>query len=320
MDEHSLQAARELLGAAQRVVVTSHIRPDGDAIGSLLGLGLSLRQAGKDVQMVLADGIPAVFHFLPGADQVTKKINGPYDVSIVVDCSEVERTGEIFPAGSLPDLNIDHHVTNLGFARLNLVDPQAVATAALLAEYLKALSLPLDAEVANLLLTGLLTDTLGFRTANMSAKALRLAADLVEAGADLHNIYFQAISRRSFEAARLWGLGLNNLHRQDSLVWTSLTWQERLSVGYQGRDDADLVNLLTTIDHTDIILVFLEQPNERVKISWRSRPGLDVSRLAVRFGGGGHRNAAGADVPGLLENVMPAVLEATRAALTESLT
>jgi bifunctional oligoribonuclease and PAP phosphatase NrnA len=314
-DLQTLREARLIIQEANNIVILSHIRPDGDAIGSVLGLGLALKNSGKKVQMVLLDGLPSIFRFLPGASEIRTSISTPYDLAVIVDCSDLDRIGEALQPGTKPDINIDHHATNLHFARLNLVDETAVSTTSMLADILPKLGLTINQEVASALLTGLLTDSLGFRTPNMSPTVLRTAANLMEFGASLPELYYMALTRRTFEAARLWGIGLSNLRRNNGLVWTSISMDERQSVGYQGRDDADLVNILTTIQDANIALIFLEQPDGRVKISWRSKQGYDISDLAFQFGGGGHRNAAGASVEGTLNSVQDQVLYATRALL-----
>lgn len=303
---------RQLFQTAQRVLVVSHIRPDGDAIGSLLGLGSSLRAAGKDVQMALEDGIPASFRYLPGWQEVVHRPTGEFDLIITLDCSDMPRTGAVLAGYRSPDLNIDHHVTNLNFARLNLVDTQAVATAEVLAVGLPQWGLPLTAETASALLTGLITDTLGFRTSNMSPGALRIAADLMEAGADLPDLYTRALLQRSYEAVRFWAAGLVHLQREGPLVWTTITLADRQAAGYPGRDDADLINVLSSINDAAIALIFVEQPNGGVKVSWRAQPGFDVSGLALSFGGGGHPAAAGVEIKGGIEQVREMVLGATR--------
>lgn len=306
-----VQKLAERVHSAQRALVVSHIRPDGDAVGSLLGLGLSLQAAGKDVQMVLSDGVPTSFRHLPGSEQVRYRSDGVFDLVCVVDCSDLKRTGEALNGHLPPDINIDHHVTNLGFARINLVDVTAVSTSQILAELLPAMGLPVTQSVGTALLTGLITDSLGFRTSNMTPKALRVAADLMDLGLNLPELYRRSMIDRSFEAARLWGSGLSKVERDDSIVWTSLSLADRREAGYPGRDDADIINVLSSIEGADVALVFVEQPAGRVKVSWRAAPGFDVSRIAVQFGGGGHPSASGADINGTLDEVRRAVLNAT---------
>ena len=305
----------EALNRSSRVLLVSHVRPDGDAIGSLLGLGLSLEKAGKSVQMVLADGVPASFRHLAGSARVTKQASGEFDLTVVVDASDLPRVGKALPPGSIPDINIDHHLTNLNFARANLVEPEAVATSAILAEHMPEWGLPITPEVAAALLTGLISDTLGFRTSNMTPQALRLAANLMEIGTDMPELYNRALVRRSFNATRYWGAGLSRLARQGRLVWTSLTLADRAAVDYPGNDDADLVNILSSIEDADVAVIFIEQRGGRVKVSWRAVPGVDVSSIALGFGGGGHAAAAGAEISGSLEEVQAEVLKATQATL-----
>jgi len=296
---------------ADRILVLSHVRPDGDAIGSMLGLGLALQAVGKNVQMVLTDGVPRNYKHLEGTEKISRRPKGNFDLIVVVDSSELARIGESVQ-GFNPDINIDHHITNLNFARVNLVLPQAVATSAILAEFLPVWKLPINKQIASALLTGLVSDTIGFRTSNMTAHALHLAAGLIEKGANLPDLYNQTLVRRSFESALYWGLGLNRLQCEDRIVWTSLSLEDRKKSDYPGNDDADLVNILSSIDNTDIAIIFVEQKGGRIKVSWRAQPGLDISAIAIKFGGGGHAAASGAEIPGTLEEVQNEVLSAAR--------
>jgi phosphoesterase RecJ-like protein len=262
--------------------------------------------------MVLDDGVPGCFKHLAGNDQISKQPDGTFDISIVLDCSDLERVGDIFEDGFIPTINIDHHITNNNFAQINLVDTRAPATAEILVELIRRLRLAITKPVAEALLTGLITDTLGFRTSNMHSNTLRVAADLMEMNCDLPYLYQKALLDRSFEAVRYWGAGLSTLQLEDRLLWATLTQEDRKAIGYPGRDDADLVNVLSSIENVDIAIIFVEQPNGSVKVSWRAQKGLDVSRIATRFGGGGHKPAAGAEIVGDLEFVKTNVINATR--------
>lgn len=320
MSDAPIEVACKRLQEAQRILVVSHVRPDGDAIGSLIGMGLSLQTAGKEVQMVLADGVPASFRHLSGSEQVRNQAEGSFDLIAVLDCSDLKRVGSALNGFSVPDLNVDHHPTNLNFARINLVEEEAVATAEMLARYLPAFGFPITEQVASALLFGVITDTLGFRTNNMTPNALRVAADLMEAGGDLPALYYKGLLRRTYEAAQYWGAGLSGLQREGRMVWTTLTMADRRAVGYPGRDDADLINVLASLEDVDVVIVFIEQPGDRIKVSWRSQPGFDVSQVALQFGGGGHKAASGAEIEGSLEEVQAQVLESTRQLfLTEGL-
>jgi len=301
------------LGEAERVIVASHVRPDGDAIGSLLGLGLALRDAGKSVQMVLADGLPSSFKFLEGSHLIEKEPQGGHDAFITVDCADFKRVGKVFENFGQPDINIDHHKTNERFGKLNLIEAEEVATSAILTKRLPEWGFRITKPIAAALLTGIITDTLGFRTSNTTPESLRQAAALMESGVNMPEIYMNALVRKSFPAAKYWGAGLSSLESRHGIVWGTLSLADRKAAGYGGNDDADLINMISAIDGNKVGMVFVEQSDNRVKISWRALvPGLDVSKVAKRFKGGGHAAAAGADIEGGLEEVRSEVLKTTR--------
>lgn len=315
MDSRTLQQAEARLQAAQRVLVASHVRPDGDAVASILALGLALQAQGKQVQMVLSDGAPPEFAHLQGVQSIQRAASGAVDLVVTIDAATAERCGEALREHPRVDINIDHHISNTNFGFINLVDPTSVAACALLAEHFPALGLSFSPAVVDALLTGILTDTLGFRTSNMNPKAMRIAANLVEMGADLPALYERALLRRSFAAMRYWGAGLSSLQREGPLVWAALTLADREAAGYPSNDDAELVNNISMIEGAAVTVLFVEQAGGEVKISWRSQGGQDVSRIAAQFGGGGHVAAAGAVQSGGLADVQARVLAATQTAL-----
>jgi phosphoesterase RecJ-like protein len=313
MNDDTSGGIKSRLAAGQSILIASHVRPDGDAIGSLLGLGLALQNAGKTVQMVLADGVASSFRHLEGADQVKTAIAGTYDTFITVDCADFKRTGKLFAALRTPDINIDHHITNERFGTFNLIEGEEVATSAILTNHLPAWGYPITRPVAAALLTGIITDTLGFRTSNVTPEAMRQVATLMESGVDMPDLYMRGLVRRSFAASRYWGSGLSKLERKDGMVFGTLTLEDRKAASYSGSDDADLINVISAIEGFKVGMIFVEQTRNRVKISWRAlQPGVDVSAIAMRFGGGGHMAAAGADVEGSLEEVKQSVLRSTK--------
>lgn len=306
------RAIRKAFQQANHILVTAHIRPDGDAIGSLLGLGLALQARNKSLEMVLEEGVPTSFRHLPGWEQVQKKIEKQPDLVVTLDCSDLGRLAPSLADDYPVDINIDHHITNLNFGRLNLVDTRAVATAEILARRLPGWGYPLSPDVSAALLTGIITDTLGFRTSNMSPDALRLAAELMEAGANLPELYYRGLVSQSFSAIKYWGTGFSRLQRLDRIIWTSVTQADRTAAHYTGRDDADMINVLSAIDDKDVVILFNEHSNGHIKVSWRAQSGLDITPLALQYGGGGHPAAAGADVEGSLVDVEAKVLQSTR--------
>jgi bifunctional oligoribonuclease and PAP phosphatase NrnA len=313
VDSQLIGEIKDRLGTAKKIVIASHVRPDGDAIGSLLGLGLALHDAGKSVQMVLADGVPSSFKYLEGSKFIEKEPKGNHDTFIAVDCADFKRTGKIFENFGQPDINIDHHKTNEKFGKLNLIEAEEVATSAILTNYLPIWGFTITQPIAAALLTGIITDTLGFRTSNITPEALRQAATLMETGVDMPEIYMRSLVRRSFPAARYWGAGLSTLQSKHGIVWGTLTLADRKLAGYGGNDDADLINMISAIDGNKVGMVFVEQNNNHVKISWRAlEAGVDVSQVAKHFQGGGHAAAAGADIQGSLSEVQKEVLKKTR--------
>jgi phosphoesterase RecJ-like protein len=328
-NDELLMQVRQRIADSKKIAVIGHIRPDGDAIGSLLGLGLALQQIGKEVQMVLSDGVLSRFRHLSGSDRVIKQIQPPVDLVIAVDASSFDRLGPALNGSfaeerleadkPLVDICFDHHATNTGYAEINIVEPQEVAVAAMLTKYMPGLGLQISAPVAEALLTGIITDTIGFRTPAVDANTLRLVVALMEAGASLSELYFKGLVERPCSATLYWGAGLSKLRCEDGIVWSTLTVADRKAAGYPGNDDADLVSELSGVKEADIAVLFVEQEDRSVKISWRaSKDRLDVSTIARQFGGGGHRPAAGAKVNGLLGDVVKKVMEATRQYLTEA--
>lgn len=307
---------KDALNEAASIGIISHVRPDGDAIGAALGLGLALKDAGKTVQIVLDGGVSPTFRHLAGTSFVKKEFEGEVGLIIAVDSADLKRTGKL-PSGRIPDICIDHHITNEQFARINLVEPQAVATSAIITSHLPAWGLPINTDIAKALLTGILSDSIGFRTSNTSAESLRLAANLMDAGANINELYNKALLSRSYEATKYWGFGLTRLQRKNGMIWTSLTLEDRKASGYFGNDDADLTNILSSIDSFDVVILFVEQNATRTKVSWRARTGLDISELALSLGGGGHPAAAGAELTGSLAEVEQKIIQMTQEYLAQ---
>ena len=302
---------QEKLHNSKNPLILSHMRPDGDAIGSIVGLGLVLKKAGKTPCLVLEDGLPAKYRFLKGSELVVKKPAESNDLTLVLDCSDLRRLGDSF-SGLVVDINIDHHITNENFGEINFVLPEYPATCAILAKFLPDWDYPLDLDSSSALLMGIVTDTIGYRTSNVTPETLRQSALLMESGASLSDIYNQALVSQTFPASLIWGFALSRLVRENGLVWTVITLDDRKKAKYIGRDDADLTNILSAIEGSDVSLVFNEQNSGKVKVSWRSNAPYDVSKIAQQFGGGGHPQASGAEFEGTLEEVENKVISKTK--------
>lgn len=311
--EVTLAAIAELLLAAQRVLVMCHINPDGDAIGSMLGLGWLLRER-PDLQctLVCADPVPPELRFLPGADTVANDVpQASYDVVCALDASDPARLGAVYRAGYFghaPVLVLDHHITNVRFGTFNYVDTRAASTAQIVLDLGGELGAPLTAEAAVCLLTGLVTDTLGFRTSNVTANVLVAALRLVEAGASIPEITQRTLNSRPAGVLRLWGRALGQLRVEGQVAWTEVTREMRAACGIAGDDDGGLVSQIISAQEASIAVVFNELLDGRIEVDLRAKPGADVSDVALSLGGGGHRQAAGCVLPGPLSHAEAVVL------------
>jgi phosphoesterase RecJ-like protein len=311
-----VERAAKLIAGSSEIVVLGHERPDGDTVGSMLALTLALQEIGKRVWPVLAGGLPRKWQFLPGANQVRPELPAGEKSIVTVDAADIRRLGPLDV--KRVDLNFDHHPSNTQFGKINLVEPGAASTTVVLYRLFPELELPLEVDIASNLLLGLITDTLGFRTSSVSPHSLRIAAELIELGADISELYRKALLIRSYEAVRYWAQGLSRMDMRDEVVWAVLRVSDRELAGYPSSDDADLIEVLTTIEGPRVAILLVEQPEGQVKISWRALPGVDVSRLASTFDGGGHELAAGAMIEGEVQEVVERVLKATFAAIVEA--
>ncbi len=309
-----VQGIDELIGEAQRILLVTHVAPDGDAIGSLLGLGWLLRAQGKDLTMTCEDPIPDVYTYLPGSDEVVPQGHGVYDLVISLDCSDQRRMGEVFAeeATGAPLINIDHHVTNTCFGTVNWVEPSSVATAQMILDLADALGWEVTQPVALCLLTGLVTDTRSFRTPNVDIAAMQAAVRMMEAGVSLSEITQRVLDQRPLTSVRLWGQAIGGLHLEDGILWTEITcsMRHRWALGEDG--DSGLANFLSGVREAKVAVVFTERDNGTVDVGMRAVPGYDVAQAALRLGGGGHPQAAGCTLEGDLARVREHVLAEIR--------
>ncbi len=314
----TLRRASQLLQEAQQPLLICHVAPDGDALGSLTGLARALRSMELSPIAACADTIPASCHYIPGVESVVRDVNDFFDLVVAIDCSDPARMGpvqELPHFDQQPLINIDHHVTNVNFGDVNLVDPHAAATAELVLRLLDHLGVCLDETLATCLLVGLVTDTRGFRTDNVTARVMRAAVRLMEAGASLPYVTQHSLDRRPISVIRVWGAALSGLRFEDGIVWSSLPLEMRRRVGYQGDSDAGLASFLLSAEDARVALVLVEREDRVIDVGLRAAPGFDVARVALRFGGGGHVLAAGFDTQGPLEAAEKRVLEVLRAEL-----
>ncbi len=317
MDRNLCDKIRARIHSAQRILLVTHVAPDGDAIGSLLGLGWLVRAQGKEVVLACEDRVPEVYTWLPGSDEIVRQASGPYDLLISLDCSDRRRMGTVFTSGlaAAPLINIDHHVTNERFGTLNWVDPSSVSTTQMILDLADTCGWELTQPIAVHLLCGIVTDTRSFRTYNVDTAAIQAALRLMEAGASLNDITWRALDQRPLASVRLWGQALDRLHLEGDILWTEVTRQMRREWVLGEDGDAGLANFLSGVREPKVVVVFTERDNGAIDVGMRAVPGYDVSVVAYRLGGGGHPQAAGCTLEGNLEEVREQVLAEVRRSL-----
>lgn len=313
--DFSLKQIVTLLKSSNTIILTAHMQPDGDCLGSMLALYQYLMAMGKDVRMVLDDDVPALYHFLPGHEAISKPtaelINA--DLLIVLDASDIERIGKVKEHIHAPILNIDHHLTNTKFADYWYIDTQSAATGEIIFQLLTMLEARITTDMATCLYTAIATDCGFFCYANTTVQTMHYAADLMEYGARPH-IIAEHMETKSLENVLTLGKVLETLtlHYHGQIATITIT--------------PDILNALDStegfidyprvIDGVDVAIMFKVMTNNMIRISLRSKI-LDVSKLAFSFGGGGHARAAGCSMIGSIDDVTKKMLAATIKQLTE---
>jgi phosphoesterase RecJ-like protein len=318
----------DLVETHDRFLVTTHVRPDGDALGSEVGMAGLLRQKGKDVRVVNVSRTPPRYDFLDPdgtlfehyGTQVDPAALADREVLVILDLSSWGQLGDMagfvrgFPGKRVV---IDHHVSEDDLGAVFLKDTSAEATGALIVRAVRALGGSFTPEVSTGLLTAIAMDTGWFRHPNTTPETLRTAADLVESGAEIDTVYQLLFERNTLGRLKLMGETLSGL-RTDAggrVAYATVTRAGIARTGAIPQDTEDLVDFTVSMSGVEVGMLFLEQLRGGVKLSIRSRNGLDCARLAGRFGGGGHRAAAGAMLPEPIEESVARVLEAVREAL-----
>jgi bifunctional oligoribonuclease and PAP phosphatase NrnA len=318
-DEERVAAA---LAAAPAVAVCSHVNPEGDAIGAILGAAQALSAAGKRAVAFNADGVPPWLRHLPGAADVCREAPGDdYACYLVVDTTDPERTGGLLanrPAGAAL-VNVDHHPGNTRFGDVNWVEPTASSAGEMVYQALRGAGCAVPPDAATNLYAALFTDTGGFRFGNTTPEALRVAAELLSCGAEAADVARRLYGHRDLRELALLGevLGGLGIGSDGRAAWieVSLAAQRRAGVGLEVTDE--FIQYPRSLHGVEVALAFKELAPDEVRVSLRSNGRLSVATLAERRGGGGHRNAAGCTVRGSLAEAKAALLADVEAALQD---
>lgn len=314
-----LDAVARIIAKSNKILITTHVNPDGDAVGSLLGLGLALANSGKDVVMVTAAPVPGVYHYLPGSEllRLPSLISSrDFETGVVLDCTDLSRTGGDLPellkgAGSL--VNIDHHISNSHFGDVNAVDPKAAATGEIVLDLLLLMGIPVTPDIATNLYTALITDTGSFRHQNTTARCHRTAAVLLEHGADHVLVNNCLYEQRSLGSLMLLKAGLEtlSLSKDGRIAWMTISHEALRASGCNMEDCEGIIDYSKSLRGVEVGILFKEVNPGEIKVSFRSKQYLDVNRLAASFGGGGHERAAGCTVKGNLADAVAMIVRTT---------
>ena len=323
ISSRDLERAKELIRSSKGVAIGTHIRPDGDALGSLLGLARALEQSGLRVSRLCDDKAPTAYQFLPESDRISSEApEWSPDLGIVVDCDGLSRVGHLQGLfEGLPHvIDIDHHGRDNAFGDVRLIDAEAGAAAEIVYDLICLLGAKIDGDTATCLYAGILTDTGRFSYANTTATSLEIASLLVRAGAQPQRIAREVYEERSLAATHLLGVALSRVSfdGDGKVVSTALTRQDFVETGAVSADTEGIIDNIRAISGPFVALLFVEAENGAVRVSLRSNDTIDVSGIALEFGGGGHAMAAGCTVIGGLAEVRERVLGAVRRSLPGS--
>ncbi|WP_106766023.1 DHH family phosphoesterase [Paenibacillus faecalis] len=321
--EQELQQAKEFLLKHDDYLIVSHVQPDGDAVSSTVAVGWLLSRLGKKFTMMNEGVIPNRMKSLWHAEYIINMSEQPpqrtFTNVICVDCADFERVGRTkqYFTEDAAIVNIDHHPTNNRYGAINVVYPEAAATAEILFDLLNLFDIEWDIDVATAVYTGLLTDTGGFRYSNTSPKVMNIASTLLSYGVNGPKIAEYLLEEMTLPQLKVLVQALNTLHitSDGKVAWVHITPQHMIDSGAVSEDLEGIVNYPRNIQGVEVGILFKQLNNGAVKVSMRSAGKVNVAALAQSFGGGGHVRAAGFRLEGDLEDIMSKVVEQVRRAL-----
>jgi len=307
----SFEQAVALFRRYGKIFIAAHIVPDGDCIGSALGLTWALRRFGKAVTVTCNDHVSNTFKYLPGFEELKPKTPTDEELLVFVDGSAPDRFGAAYDPAKFngrPALVIDHHLTNEDFAPLNFVDRHVASTAEIIYRFVRAFGVSFDRTIAQCLLTGIVTDTLGFRTANTTVETFKTVTALMEAGGSIPEIIEHSFNQVPLASLRLRGKIFSSATLAGNILWAEVPFKLQRELGLNGNGTGGIINQLLSVEDAKIAALFIEKENGKIDVGMRSRVGYDVAGIAARLGGGGHKQASGALIDGPLNVARERVL------------
>ena len=315
-----LSKAKDLLLGGTRFLLTSHARPDGDSLGSQLALGHALKQLGKDVRIINKDSAPALYDFLPDLStiEIAPSVNASCDAVVVLECSSLSRT-EVAGLETQTIINIDHHLGNTTYGAVNWIDESACACAELVFDLIKALGAHLTPSIATNLYVGILTDTGSFRHANVTARTFDICRQIAETGINLTDVAASIYTSGSLGHLRLSGRVIDRIQIENDGKIAILVVNDKILVETEcDPDDMEGIVNLPLASRNILVAMLARETNDSLRVSLRSKKGIDVRSVALSFGGGGHLNAAGLTIESPTQNTLDEVISRVSAAISET--
>ena len=308
----------EAIRARQRFVVSSHARPDGDAIGSQLAMAYALRALGKEVHLVNADPAPPPLQAFPGVTdiEIAMTVEGDFDAAIIMECGDLGRTG-VAGLDRFFVINIDHHPGNTEYGQVNWFDPAAAACGEMVFDLVLALGVPLSREIATHVYLAILTDTGSFHYSSISPRTFDICRQALEAGVDPVSVARNVYDSNHMGRLRLFGSVLGGMQVDESgriaVVYLNHTMAREAGGTYEDTDG--LINLPLTVKEIQAVIFFKEVQGDEYRVSMRSKGAIDIAAVAKAYGGGGHKNAAGCSATGPLDSLRHAFVQKVRHAV-----
>lgn len=303
----------KLIKESDNIVLLSHTAPDGDSLGSSLALYNSIVSIGKKAKVVIDDEVPLIYRFLKSADKISYvDIIDKFDLVIVLDSSEIARIGKSsrYLTGK-KIINIDHHISNTNFGTLNMVCPDAAATAEIVYQIIKRMNIKIDKEIAQCLYVGIVTDTGKFQYNNTTFETHQIASELLKYGVDSAEIFRLIYQNATKAKIKLIGQAINcmEFYCDEKISVIVLTKEQFNKTGAKEEDTEGIIDFARDINTVELALLFRESKDGNIKISFRSKDNINVNLFAGEFGGGGHKSAAGATVSGDIRTVKENVID-----------
>lgn len=304
----------EIVHRNSTFLITSHINPEGDAIGSELALALALEKIGKRVDICNRDPVPEIYRFLPRSERIRNGggIKEWYDTLLLLDCGSMDRTGwidsENIPAKDI--FVIDHHLTESPLKNNGWIEPDASSTGEMIYSLIVSLGINIDSDMAVNMYTAIMTDTGSFRYSSTTSETFRIAGILVEEGVDPSKINEEVYEKLPFKKLKLLGYALKtiNKNRDGKVAWMTINQRMFRLTGTGVQDTDEFVNNLRSVKGVEVAILFRQKGSNIYKLSFRSRGMVDVAKIAEALGGGGHRNAAGCELKGNLSEIRKKVV------------